>query len=236
METNKFTGIVVGVVVSVLLICSLMIPVISNATQGTETTTEVEGAYWPLTYQSQPENGTYYYFRSSYNSGTGIISIQNSFNPYVTLKEYTVDDVTNQIIIVYADTNVTVYIDNGNYNFAFVDDSYNATPVPITTQGFIMVNGQNVGKFNFGSGNTFDLPKPTYYYVIDDDGDYANFIGDNPPPMDTPAVTVDGAYIGEKYITTSDKPSYSAILNMIPILMILGLIVTVTGLFVYRRL
>lgn len=229
METsNKIVITVVGVVVSVLLICSLMIPVIENA-NGTETEIEVEGGFGqPISYHNNPEINNRASIISIKVNSSGTLQIYNTLEsaPVYMYNAPRVD--FPEKMIVYADNNATVYIDGDYVYFSNLTD-----PVPITTATLVSYRD---GSYRYGTIDGYVTASTlTYYYSIDTDGDYSNFNGNNPPAMDTPAVSGDGMYIGERYTVETDDSPYMALLNVIPILMIAGLIIAVTGLFVYRR-
>lgn len=219
--------------VAIILITSVLIPVIDDASQGTETETEAEGAYGTLMYQGTPEDDASYPYRflnTTYSDG--VLSIKTGpANALVVVATINISELSNTPQIIYADDNQIIYIDNSLLQFSGT----------ITNSDVSLNNAVNVQYYNNkmtysdGNGNQYVDGKITYYYRCSDTGDYANFEGNNPPAMDTPSVSVDGVYIGEKYITETVTPPYAAVLNVIPILMIVGVIVTVIGVVLYQK-
>lgn len=238
MESNKIVIGVVGVVVAVLLICTLMIPIVNENAQGTETTTEVAGGYGTLMYQGTPESPTgmaiQYILLQPSDTDNTIINVYKGGNlndPITTIDINTLD---GKNLIVYSDINAVLSIQNGKYvftgNTTLPSDSDITNTVSVSYNRQVgMVYDNRIESSVRISGQT------TYYYAYSNSGDYANFEGDNPPAMDTPAVSVDGVYIGKKYITETITPPYAMILNVLPILMIITVMMFAVGFIVYRR-
>lgn len=215
--------------VAIILITSVLIPVIDDASQGTETETEAEGSFGlPISYHNNPEFRNRASIISIKVNSLGILQIYNTLESApVYMYDGPRADFPDKMI-VYADNNATVYIDGDYIYFSNVTD-----PIPLTTSTLVSYRD---GSYRYGTADGFVTATTlTYYYSIDTEGDYSNFNGSNPPTMDTPAASANGMYIGEKYITETVVPPYAAVLNVIPILMIVGVIVTVIGVVLYQK-
>lgn len=225
--------------VSVILITSLLVPIINDASSqdGTETI-EVEGGYCSVTLRhpsSDVEWDTY--IRVSYNSSTDTYFIQkDGLSPQVR-QNLNRSEIADKTAIIYADPTHIIYIKDDMY---YCNDTSFIPAEGITTSHTELLVQKNTSgiKYSLAGFQLTGQPVPSYYYVYDDDGEYANFEGSDPPAMDTPAVSIDGAYIGEKVrtITTTVDSPYSSILNIIPILMIAGVIMSIAGVILYKRM
>lgn len=232
MNNNKFVIAVVSTVIMVVLITNVVIPVIGNAESGTE---KVMTGYGPtLIYQDEPETvdaGTFYYMMA--RNVDGVINVNINGGEPVT---FVLSELADKTIILYSDSYATIYIENGMYK---TTTAFNGvTEVPITASP-ISVNYRAMSsgvKYQLSSTAQSDYqPVPSYYYVMGANGDYSNFAGDNPPSMDTPTVSVAGAYIGEINTTVIEKPQYAAILEVIPILMFVGVLVAVVTMSIKKQ-
>lgn len=228
----KFATIMVCVIVAVTIIMTALVPIISD-TIGTETElTPAEGAYGPAvgyyTIESTPTTTTeffdaYFLFDSDVEDSAITVTIKvNNVQVY----NGPLSDLPKMIL--YADNNVTIYIDGESvYYSGVVNGSYS-----IRTDGEPTIQiywRQGAYKTTIGNdvfNQTYgDI---TYYYAaFATDGEYSNFLGDNAPSMDTPAVTAGGMYIGPKMTETTvskDPFTGSVVLTIIPIIMLVSLV------------
>ena len=228
MENKIIIG-VVSVFVAIVVLAGILMPVIDMATEPKQETAEKEGAYGPLLYQGTPESDTYpyRYFNTTYSNG--VLSIKSGpANAMVDVASINISELSNTPQIIYADDNQTIYIDNSLLQFSGT----------ITKSDVALNSAVNVQYYNDkmtysdGSGNQYVDGKITYYYRCSDTGDYANFAGDNPPTMDTPAVSVTGAYIGERYTITDVDPFGANLYNLMPFLVIIAILVSAVVYFI----
>lgn len=239
VKNNSFIMLTIGVVISVVLVSSVLIPIIGDASAPDTETIETlnEDGYGSLAYQESPELAekqiVYAYMKSTYRDG--IFTIQRGYlDQLETVATIDINEL-NEPLILYSDDNITIYIDNGSYHFTGTVFEYDSVPIDVPT--LYAGNSTSGAKYN-NSGQNVTIPSiPTYYYAYNDNGDYANFVGDNPPTMDTPAVSVAGSYIGEKYSTktiTVEKP-YASMLSIIPVIALISVIIFTIGFYTYRR-
>lgn len=239
MESKILFG-VVGIVVSIILVGSLMMPIIDTAVSigASEEIEPVSGGYGPsMIYQNEPEittetNSTYYYFRATYSNGT----ITFKSGPYgnTTITSIDSNELTDKTLIVYSDSLTTIYIKDGKYHSTTPING--VSEIDLTTPGIGVNYAYNDGgvKYQF-SQNLREQPVPSHYYSIGNDGDYINFVGDNPPAMDTPTVSVEGVYIGEKYHTVMGENPLKPLYYAIPLTVIIAVLVFAVGVFVSKR-
>lgn len=236
MEGKYITGIVM-IMVGILMVGSILVPIINDASQGGTETIEVQGGYGTLMYQGTPEDENVYpytYLQCSLTDTT--LSVKSGLSNALVVVA-TID--TTQLdkpLIIYSDDNVTVYIDNGQFHFSSetVTD-VNGVTTNLNQQIFIRYNSSRGMTYSTGSSNSYVEEKITYYYQYNNTGDYANFEGSNPPAMDTPAVSVDGVYIGQKYITITGKSPYAALYGTIVIMVLVAILVAAVGIFISKR-
>lgn len=225
---GKFLGVVIGAVVAIMLVGSVLMPIINDASTQ-EGTTTAEGAYSFMSYQPDPEPSSglpYRYVYATWGGSDGMITISHGpANAMQTIESMPTTEFFNTDRIVYADSNIVIYVSNGSIYYDYDGQ---------TTQGdylerfWVQNDGNGVSKAAVGSTTVFsDAPVPTYYYAPDPNGDYANFEGDNPPTMDTPTVTAGGMYIGPKEIEIEIHAPGYAIYLAIPIVILVALLTAV---------
>ena len=232
---GKYLGVVIGAVVAIMLVGGVLMPIINDASTQ-EGTTTAEGAYGFMSYQPDPEPSSglpYRYVYATWGGSDGMITISHGpANDMQTIESMPTTEFFNTDRIVYADSNIVIYVSNGSIYYDYDGQ---------TTQGdylerfWVQNDGNGVSKATVGSTTVFsDAPVPTYYYVDNPNGDYANFEGDNPPTMDTPSVSVAGMYIGLKEtVTETQAPGY-AIYVAIPLVILVALL-TAVAFVAFRR-
>ena len=232
---GKYLGVVIGAVVAIMLVGGVLMPIINDASKQ-EGTTTAEGAYGFMSYQPDPEPSSglpYRYVYATWGGSDGMITISHGpANDMQTIESMPTTEFFNTDRIVYADSNIVIYVSNGSIYYDYDGQ---------TTQGdylerfWVQNDGNGVSKATVGSTTVFsDAPVPTYYYVDNPNGDYANFEGDNPPTMDTPSVSVAGMYIGLKEtVTETQAPGY-AIYVAIPLVILVALL-TAVAFVAFRR-
>ena len=241
MNNNKFVLAVASTVIMVVLITTVLIPIIGSTSTGTETKEQKDGAYGPsLTYQSTPEStdSSYFYIDARLANDEENIRISTGVNGNFTTDIYlSIADLADKTTIIYSDNYTTIYIEDNNYKFtnnsgdSWVND---LGTVPISSSIFVQKLSNNTMNYKGSVKVPVNIP-PTYYYAMTGNGEYSNFIGDNAPTMDTPSVSVTGAYIGERYTTVIEKSQYAAILEVIPILMLVGVLVAVVTMSIKKQ-
>lgn len=234
MENKMIIGIV-SICVSIIVLASVLIPIIDNATE-TETETVVvpkEGAYGPsLTYQGEPEtiSGTVYtYISAKINPSDNtqiVIQRGTAMAGYDSTVNLDISSLTGKTLIIYSDSNLTIYIEDNEYKCT--DSDFTAQPLTSNVSVLTLRNSGSTVKYSIGSVTNVEKTKPTYYYSTTGDGDYLNFVGDNPPSMDTPSAAVAGVYIGEGYTTTTIETGGipgGAVLLVIPLFFLVAILV-----------
>lgn len=241
---TRFVTATICIVLTIVIITTALIPIISDASTKTETA-PAEGAYGFMKYQPSPETQSgsipYRYFFASATSTNMVIKIGPA-NGLVTVLDVPISDFLNVDQIYYADSNIVLYVSDG----AFYAD-YNNT----TTQIRVSSNGDGVTlattsadvyrcvlagtTYEGGSYMFSNTPLPQYYYVVDPNGDYANFAGDNLPTMDTPSVSVAGMYIGPKIIEKTIESPYAAVYLVIPLIVLVSLLMMCVREFMRTR-
>lgn len=234
---NKYIVGIVGVVVAIILVGSLLTPVINDLSEGETEQTEKEGAYGTLIYQGTPEDYTTYpyrYFQTNLNDTT--LSVKTGYANALA-EVATIDTAQlDKPLIVYADNNVTIYIDNGQFHFSSETVSeVNGVTANLNTQPYVAYSSNRGMTYGTGSSNTYVTEKITYYYQYNNGGDYANFEGSNPPAMDTPAVSVDGVYIGEKYTTITKDSPYASLYGAIVVIVLASILIASVGYFITMK-
>lgn len=228
MENKIIIG-VVSVFVAIVVLAGILMPVIDMATEPKQEESEKDGAYGPLLYQGTPESDTYpyRYFNTTYSNE--VLSIKSGpANAMVDVASINISELSNTPQIIYADNNQTIYIDNSLLQF-----SGTITKSDVALNSTVNVQYYNDRMtYSDGSGNQYVDGKITYYYRCSDTGDYANFAGDNPPTIDTPAVSVTGAYIGERYTTKDVDPFGANLYNLMPFLVIIAILVSAVVYFI----
>lgn len=227
----KFATIMVCIVVAVTVIMTALVPIISDQTT-TKELTPAEGAYGPAvgyyTIASTPTTTTeffdaYFFFDSDVEDSAITVTIKvNNVQAY----NGPLSDLPKMIL--YADNNVTIYIDGESiYYSGVVNGSYSirtdATP---TIQIYWRQGSYKCTIGNDVFNQTYE--DITYYYAaFATDGEYSNFLGDTAPSMDTPSVSVAGMYIGpkmEERTVPNDPFTGSVVLTIIPIIMLVSLV------------
>ena len=222
---TRFVTATICIVLTVVIITTALIPIISDASTKTELA-PAEGAYGFMSYQPDPEPSSglpYRYVYATWGGSDGMITISHGpANAMQTIESMPTTEFFNTDRIVYADSNIVIYVSNGSIYYDYDGQ---------TTQGdylerfWVQNDGNGVSKATVGSTTVFsDAPVPTYYYAPDPNGDYANFEGDNPPTMDTPSVSVAGMYIGTKVIEKTVESPYAAVYLVIPLIVLVSLL------------
>lgn len=232
---GKYIGVVIGAVVAIMLVGGVLMPIIDNASTQKETT-PAEGAYGPdVAYFGNIESGNYVLYRASFSvvGGVNQIDIHARTPTYTQLYKGPRADLPDKMIL-YADDNLKVWLDNDNISYSGVlNGTFSYTgldePKEITIQ-----NSANYGG-SYTDGDDYQDGNITYYYVATvESGEYSNFIGDNPPTMDTPTVTAGGMYIGPKEIVTETHAPGYAIYVAIPLIILVALL-TAVAFVAFRR-
>lgn len=234
---GKYIGVIVGAVVAIMLVGGVLMPIIDNASTQKETT-PAEGAYGPsvgyYTIESTP-TATITYFAATFDWD----SSETNSPITVTIKVNSTQAYNGPLsdlpkMILYADNNVTIYIDGESvYYSGDVNGSYSIRNTEPTIQiywrngTYYYTIGYNVFNQQYG-----DI---TYYYAaFVEDGNYSNFLGDTAPSMDTPAVVAGGMYIGPKETVTEAPGPGHAIYVAIPLVILVALL-TAVAFVAFRR-
>ena len=231
MENKIIIG-VVSVFVAIVVLAGILMPVIDMATEPKQETGLLEGAYGPtLIYQDEPEtvgSGSFdYMFAQNTN---GVMSVGISGHDPVT---FNLSELADKTIILYSDSYTTIYIEDGMYKSTTPLNSITETPITATAIAVTYKAMQSGVKYQISRDATSSYESvPSYYYVMGADGEYSNFAGDNPPTMDTPAVSVAGAYIGERYGTIEVDPFGANLYNLMPFLVIIAILVSAVVYFI----
>lgn len=240
---GKYLGVVIGAVVAIMLVGGVLMPIINENTSHTEIA-PVEGAYGYMKYQPSPETQTgsipYRYFSASATS-TNMVIKTGPANGLVTVLDIPISDFLGTDQIYYADSNIVFYVSNGAFYADYdgastqirVSSSYDGVTLA-TTSAEVYKCTLSGTTYNGGNQMFSDKPLPEYYYVVDPNGDYANFEGDNPPSMDTPSVSVAGMYIGPKMAETTTSSPGAPIYLAIPIVILVALL-TAVAFVAFRR-
>lgn len=234
----KFATVIVCMVVAVTVIMTALVPIISDQTTTTELA-PADGAYGYMRYNPNPETESYAYVWINPQSDPAGFKVQWGM-PATLNHTVLLSDLPDGKMILYADSHLIIYSEDGKYHYYSPDGSVPtytegdtvsvpSLPVESTFNGIVKVNKISSGIRYTASTNeqvtVSDLP--AYYYVSDPTGDYANFVGDNPPAMDTPSVSVAGMYIGPKMVertVPNDPFTGSVVLTIIPIIMLVSLV------------
>ena len=226
---GKYLGVVIGAVVAIMLVGGVLMPIINDASTTIETV-PAEGAYGFMSYQSEPEpvsGGLPYRYVYAIKDGSSdnMVISHGPANAMVTIESVPYTEFLNTDRIVYADSNIVIYVSNGSI---YCDYNGQTTESDRLDMGFWVQNNGSASRCTVGTTSIFtSAPVPTYYYVDDPNGDYANFEGDNPPSMDTPSVSAAGMYIGPKEtVTETQAPGY-AIYVAIPLVILVALLTAV---------
>lgn len=234
---GKYLGVVIGAVVAIMLVGGVLMPIINDASTQKETT-PAEGAYGPsvgyYTIESAPTTSKTYFsatFDWDSSEPDSVITVSIKANG-VQAYNGPLSDLPKMIL--YADNNVTIYIDGETvYYSGAANGSYSIRNTEPTIQiywrqgTYYYTIGYDVFNQTYG-----DI---TYYYVaFVEDGNYSNFLGDTAPSMDTPAVVAGGMYIGPKEtVTETQAPGY-AIYMAIPLVILVALL-TAVAFVAFRR-
>lgn len=242
---GKFLGVVIGAVVAIMLVGSLLMPIINEQTTTTELA-PAEGAYGYMRYQSSPETESYAYLWVQYQSDPAGFKIQWGMPPTLN-HTILLSDIPDGKMILYADSHFIAYIEDGKYHYYSPDGtvptytsdetpSVASLPVESNFSGTIKVTVVSNGiKYTASTTESVTVTNlPAYYYISDPTGDYANFVGDNPPTMDTPSVSVAGMYIGPKMAETTTSTPGAPIYLAIPIVILVALL-TAVAFVAFRR-
>ena len=218
--------------VAIMLIGSILMPIINDASTRTETSTP-DGAFGPTVgYISDipvPSSNISYYGMDYDVATTKLTAYRvvdgNNLN--------VIDDLRTNLpdkMIIYADNNETIYIDGLNLYCVNNEKVYDLS----TGDHFGIGFGKRDENYRYSMANQgyFDKYTPiTYEYITGMDGDYTNITGDNPPSMDTPTVSAAGMYIG---ISSAEieKPAIGASIYLaIPVILLAALLVSVVATF-----
>ena len=219
---GKYLGVVIGAVVAIMLVGGLLMPIIDNASPQKETV-PAEGAYGPdIMYSDTPTvNLSRSILIVAYEERWDRLTI--TVDGLGTVYNGARSEFPNKIIL-YADSNATVYLD-GNYLHI---SNYNDGAAVLLDSSGLSVKSRSTGEYRYGPSSGYvTADAPTYCYIVYDNGDYANFEGDNPPSMDTPTVSVAGMYIGPR-MTIGEKPGATAPIYLaIPVVLLASLLVAV---------
>lgn len=225
---GKYLGVIIGAVVAIMLVGGLLMPIIDNASTEKETT-PAEGAYGPdVAYFGNLESGNYILYRANFSVDGGVnqIDIHARAPTYTQLYKGPRADLPDKMIL-YADDNLKVWLDNDSISYSGILNgtiSYTDLEEP---KEIIVQNSANYGG-SYTDGDDYQDGNITYCYVATvESGEYSNFIGDNPPTMDTPTVTAGGMYIGLKEIVTETRAPGYAVYMAIPIIILASLLVAV---------
>lgn len=233
---GKYLGVVIGAVVAIMLVGGVLMPVINDNASTTETV-PADGAYGFMKYQPEPETQAgsipYRYFQASATS-TNMVIKTGPANGLVTIIDTPISDFLGTDQIYYADSNIVLYVSDGAF---YADYDGASTQIRVSSNGdgvTLATTSATVYRcvlsgttYNGGSYMFSDTPIPDYYYIVDSNGDYANFAGDNPPSMDAPSVSVAGMYIGPKMIEKTTESPAAPIYLAIPIVILVALLMAV---------
>lgn len=229
----KFATIMVCIVVAVTVIMTALVPIISDQTTKTELVNNPD-AYGPsVGYVGDvaPASSNITYFSMKYTPTTEYFEIYTTAADGSTtflIRNVTRDTIPDKAIL-YGDNNATIYIDDMTVYVDLLDDSEEDKSYDLTSNpGNIFARYKNA-QYQYGNSMDFAyLSTPiSYYYMAYMDGDYSNCLGDNPPTMDTPSVSVAGMYIGPKMTertVPNDLFTGSVVLTIIPIIMLVSLV------------
>ncbi len=231
---GKYIGVVIGAVVAIMLVGGVLMPVINDASTQKETT-PAEGAFGFMSYQSEPEpseGGMPYRYVYAIKTGDDMVISKGPANAMTQIETVPYTDFLNTDRIYYADSNIVFYVSSGALYYI-----YNQQTVEVDRPdvGFWVQNSGTASRASAGTGTIFTAASlPTYYYVDNPNGDYANFEGDNPPSMDTPSVSAAGMYIGPKETVTEVQAPGYAIYVAIPLIILVALL-TAVAFVAFRR-
>lgn len=223
---GKYIGVIVGAVVAIMLVGSVLMPIIQESSTHTEMATPA-GAFGPtVSYDgdiTDLASSRITILNVKYKESTDNLEI------YTMAHDGNLDYIYQGLrsgfpdkIILYADSNATMYIDGSTVHLTNSTDTY---PLSYTTGLSIKFRD---GGVRYGPNDAYvEGNFPTYYYSLDVAGDYTNIAGDNPPAMDTPAVAIDGMYIGLKGIETETQVPGHAIYVAIPLVILVSLLMAV---------
>lgn len=227
--------------VAIILIGSILMPIINDAIDDSSSseTSPAEGAYGPsvgyYTIESTP-TATITFFSAAFDWDSEVADSAIT----VTIKVNSVQAYNGPLsdlpkMILYADNNVTIYIDGETvYYSGDVNGSYSIrTDAAPTIQIYWRQGSYKTTIGNDVFNQTYgDI---TYYYAaFATDGEYSNFLGDTAPSMDTPAVAAGGMYIGPKMVTIAGDSPYAGIYLAIPVILLAGLMISVVATFRHR--
>ena len=235
---GKYLGVIIGAVVAIMLVGGVLMPVINEQATTTEQA-PAEGAYGPAvgyyTIESAPTTTTNYFVATFDFDDTDEDSVITATFKVNNVQAYNGPLSDLPKMIIYADNNVTIYIDgesvyysgdvNGSYSIR--SDASPTIQIYWKTNAYKYSIGDNVFNQTYG-----DI---TYYYAaFVTDGEYSNFLGDNPPTMDTPTVSVAGMYIGPKMTEVPTESPAAPIYLAIPIVILVALL-TAVAFVAFRR-
>lgn len=235
---NKYIVGIVGVVVAIILVGSLLTPVINDLSKGESETIEAENPIGlPVKYDVANPNlsGTVSFYNftveEQYDDDNNVIDyllqLSAGSNTASSLRSSLPDK-----FIVYSDNNTTIYIDGNKIQ----SSELNITGDITGADNFFQVYYRN-GSYSYrtDAGN-INAPTPiSYYYRMCSSGDYSNFAGDNPPAMDTPAASINGVYIGEKYITITGDSPYASLYGAIVVIVLASILIASVGYFISTK-
>ena len=235
---NKYIVGIVGVVVAIILVGSLLAPVINDLSQGESETIEAENPIGlPVKYDAANPNlsGTVNFYN---------FTVEEQYDDEMNVTDYLLrltagSDTATALrsslpdkFIVYSDNNTTIYIDGNKIQ----SSELNITGDITGTDNFFQVFYRN-GNYTYrtDAANT-NAPAPiAYYYRMCSSGDYSNFVGDNPPAMNTPAASIDGVYIGEKYITITGDSPYASLYGAVVVIVLASILIASVGYFITMK-
>lgn len=236
---GKYLGVIIGAVVAIMLVGGVLMPVINEQTTPATEYEDNPDAFGPsVNYVGglEPATSNFTYFAMKYSSSSSTFDIyQMDTNGIQYLLKTEPRDSIPQKAILYADNNVTVYIDDMLLIYNYINDAYTDRSYDLSA-GVLQTVRYNNGSYQYGQTNGFITPSDpiSYYYIAFMDGEYSNCTGDNPPTMGTPSASADGIYIGPKMTEVTTESPAAPIYLAIPIVILVALL-TAVAFVAFRR-